>query len=265
MIKQGQPKIDKTAKDPFGVSIYFNESEHIYWTAYPVKGDDDLIVRYISGTAFIHKFEKPFESDKMAEKSAAKRGTTKEAMLAEWAYTAECASRTGTRMHANNEDILNGKQPRFQPCDNRERLLFTQAWMAAKYMKSNFKILGAEIIVFSTDIEVSGTIDFLMMDAQGTIYIMDWKQNKQIRNKNDYGEKMLSPVEFLDSCEQVKYELQLSLYEFILRSRRYISPTQRVVRALVHVTTDGWTVIPCEDRSREIAEMLVKHLTVVPF
>jgi ATP-dependent exoDNAse (exonuclease V) beta subunit len=44
----------------------------------------------------------------------------------------------------------------------------------------------------------------------------NYKTNKKINRKNDYGETLLAPFDHIPKCEHAKYSLQLHLYKLIL-------------------------------------------------
>jgi len=256
----------KTAQNPRGRTINFTEHDHRYWTDAEMFDAGILVgTNYISGTTFLKKFFKPFDEMAVAFNTAQKKGVTIESVLADWAYTRDTACRFGTRTHEIAEDCLLGRNPRNAPEHKKERDTFTQAWNAACYFKTNAKILAVEQIVFSVDMGIAGTIDFLAQDSAGVIWIMDWKTNKEIKTANAYGNKGLTPIEHLDECEMVKYGLQLSLYEAIMRYEKYLQPRQQVKRAIVHLTETGWQVIETEDFATEVSGMVIRYVTTPPF
>jgi len=257
----------KTATNPSGTVINFTEQDHRYWTVLPLKDElnQNVEIGFISATTFLKQFSPPFDEATMAAKTAEKRGVEVDFILREWAHNRDTACAFGTRVHAIAEDCLNGKAPRFMPAHDKEKKTFRVAWDAATKFQSMMRVTCTEQIIFHMDARIAGTIDFCLMDADGTIWIMDWKTNKEITLTNAWGKKMLKPIEHLDDCEAVKYGLQLSLYEFIMRSEKYIAHGTNVRRAIVHLTEEGHNVIELPDYSREIADLVIYKAHTPPF
>ena len=76
----------------------------------------------------------------------------------------------------------------------------------------------AEIVVHWNN--YIGTIDKLFVDDNKTIYISDYKTNKELKLSNNF-QKMLNPVNHLDDCNYNHYCLQLSFYGWILEKYGY--------------------------------------------
>ena len=259
--------IDKRATGPQGAVIFFNAKSHLYWSTcgggpHP---DESLAVQYTPVTAFVSRFFPAFDEGAAAVRAAKKRNTTPEAVISEWAYIRNAAARAGTRVHEVCEDCILGNPPRHSPESESERKMFAAAWDTASKVKSSLTVLCAEQIIFHAAARIAGTVDLCARDGGGTLWILDWKTNKEIRRASPYGEAALFPVEHMPVCELSKYELQLSAYEMILRSQRYVPDGTPVRRALIHIREGGAETIECRDRSREVAEMLTEKLTSPPF
>jgi hypothetical protein len=66
---------------------------------------------------------------------------------------------------------------------------------------------------------LTGTAD-VYIDLDASLFdLEDHKTNKVLREKSDYGQKMLPPFDHLDDCEMNKYRLQLSIYSFIIEKK----------------------------------------------
>lgn len=72
-------------------------------------------------------------------------------------------------------------------------------------------------------LKVAGQIDCLIKD-NNDIYIIDWKSNKEIRQKSFYDRskkssvRMKAPLSHLDDCNWNHYQMQLSLYAYLLQT-----------------------------------------------
>jgi len=156
------------------------------------------------------------------------------------------ASRMGTRVHLNCEMQIQGKPlPYLHPEHQRERDIMRTAYNAVLYLFSlGFKVWAAEKIVFAEEFGVSGTIDLIMFDPKtGKVYIIDWKTNEKIEFKNNFNEFGFEPIRHIHHCSGSHYTLQLSLYEYLLRTQGYVKPGTSIDRYLIHLTPEGYKVI----------------------
>jgi len=87
------------------------------------------------------------------------------------------------------------------------------------------------------------------------IQIWDWKTNKAINMKSDYGNKFKKPISHLDECEFNTYSLQTSLYKYIIEKN-----TNLKIGDLYFVWlfegNDNYQVFKCKDMKEEIVTML---------
>ena len=191
----------------------------------------------LSVTQLVKHYAAPFYTESIAEKVAAKNGTTAEAVQAEWTAAAEM----GTRVHANQEGFMQHETaPRVAALSEREHNIMRHGWDAFQAITAYGWIpTAAEVMVFSYALRLAGTIDaYFTRDRE--VLLVDWKTNKEIRRANKYGGKMLGPVAHLDDCEFNKYALQLNLYARILREDAYIPAAQAVRMVIMHLRPDGF-------------------------
>lgn len=248
---------DKRAIHPSGIGITFSEGAHTYI--------DDEGWNYTSGTSFLKQFFPVFDSDKIATEKAAKDGVSKQSILDDWKE----AGIYGTRVHENCENQFLGNmaaihQPRYQ----KELVAFQTAWRTVEWLKSEFTLIGCELIVFHPKWYISGTIDLLMYDQRRNVYmLLDWKTNKAIYSSGFDGAKAFGVIDHLDDCNLVNYGLQLSLYERLMREGGYIPRDAAVERCLIHIPPMSETpkFMSTNDYSREIVEMVLDRAYNIPF
>lgn len=272
------PGTSKT-KSPRGYEIEFDEATHTYTTlldkhftdtgVIPIASgsteDGRIVVKYTSGTTFVHGFFPKFDEDgSISARVAAKRGVAPEQVKAEWKANCAAACEFGTRVHETAEDVLNGRaQFRNAPRDERERKVFSAAWSAAKSVLQRMDVVGVEKIVFDVDTQIAGTIDLLAIDkSDGTVWILDWKTNKSIDFKNDYptNSRGLRPIKHLHNCNAVQYGLQLELYDWLLRTGGYIPRDAQTRHGIFHLTEDGPKFHELPRYESEIRDMMIVHL-----
>ena len=154
-------------------------------------------------------------------------------------------------------------KPARAPETERESRLFCQAAQAVMEIEEKFEFIGAEVIVFSAELGLAGTVDLLLRSPRtGSIVILDWKQNEAITTANLW-QKGLPPIEHMEDCDDTRYGLQLNLYEKILEKEGYFFDGEpaRFDRALVHVTEDGYRVFRMPSLRKEIDDMVAQWQT----
>jgi ATP-dependent exoDNAse (exonuclease V) beta subunit len=219
----------KTATNPRGVAINFSESNHRYWT--------DAAESLTSVTTFIKRFFPSFDVAGHSKRVASRTGQTPEQVIAGWDAKRDAAANLGTRVHAVLEDLAMGRTPRFTPESERERLAMEQGWqMLQTLASSGFDVVGTEMIVFSENFGLAGTIDLAMREkSNGKLWILDWKTNETIDTESNYGGRASPPIEHVQDCNLDHYKLQLSTYEAILRHEKYVGDEQAIERAVIHL------------------------------
>ena len=74
-----------------------------------------------------------------------------------------------------------------------------------------------ELVVGDEDYGLGGMVDCLFYNKKsGMLEVWDYKTNKAINTKNNYGQRFNEPISHLDVCEINTYSLQLSLYKHII-------------------------------------------------
>lgn len=179
-------------------------------------------VQYVSATTILSKFHKPFNSDLVAERTAIKRGVSKQSLLNEWKYSADYSKCKGTELHSFAEFKWQCKEYKFgsHSYERMDVVLEDLKKMYNKFYKSAKKFLipvKSEFIVYDKEYEIAGMIDQIFYNTKDNcLDIWDWKTNKEIKRNNSYNEKLLKPIDHLDACEFYEYALQLSLYRYII-------------------------------------------------
>jgi hypothetical protein len=205
--------------------IKFYEGKHIYKLGK---------VELTSGTTFLGPYFQPFDAKAIAKKLASfwankqkKHGVRW--FLKDWKESAE----HGTRVHYLMEQYLLEQDNKPNELHNVDELTtqcrdltkFEQGmeWLD-RYMKSVKDlepVYHPEDIVYNKELLIAGQIDVLVerLDIQtGEIVcdLIDWKTNKKISPKNYEGLACYEPLQDFESSTLLKYQLQLSLYAYLL-------------------------------------------------
>ncbi len=182
-------------------------------------GDQQLV----SVTTLLARLKPMFDSAAVSTTIAARRGITKEEVLAEWELKGKLGRDRGTRLHLYAEDVIIGKiDPILYNVNDKipEMQAFDAVWNKLR------KTLDAQVVkqewtIGDAQFGVAGRLDVLlstMIDGERKLSIFDWKTGK-MRTDNQY-QRMLPPFDDEDDCELVHYSLQTSLYRLILERNK---------------------------------------------
>ena len=192
--------------------IKFREAGHKYWID---RDDKDLI----SCTTYIHSFFEHFDSDKIIKNilSGEKYNDpeykyykmTYEDIKSQWDNNGKQASGAGTKLHENIEHFYN----KLKVENNSEEFKqFLQFYEDHKHLE----IYRTEWMIFSDILRITGSIDAVFKNSDGTISLGDWKRSKEI-HMNSFGNKCGKfPFQHIEDCNFYHYSLQLNLYRTIL-------------------------------------------------
>jgi ATP-dependent exoDNAse (exonuclease V) beta subunit len=241
------------AKNPHGIEILFEEESHKYTSI--INGKE---INYISGTTFIGNFFPKFDpTGEITKKCAQKRGITVESLKAQWKEKSDNSCKFGTKIHETCEDILLNNALRNEPFNERERLSMEVAKKAASKILEKCSILGIEKIIFDETLKIAGTMDlFVKSKKDGKLWIIDWKTNEKIETENIYNNYGLYPIKHIPSTNYGHYDMQLNLYEFILKKVGYVDKCENIGKCLIHITDKGSKTYLIDTHQKEISDMI---------
>jgi len=207
-------------------NIILNKDMH----EYKLIGESEFA--FTSVTTYIGKFFEKFDSIKIATnltKNHPKYSNyTIESLLAEWKEAADY----GTKVHNEIENwVKNGIEPKELKSINGKN------WLKNYQSKSSMDIFS-EIIIYSKELRIAGTIDILAKDNQSDEYVLiDWKTSKKITTVS-YGHKTGNheATKNVMDCNFYHYSLQLSLYRFLLEEYYGYRVRNQVI---AHIKDDG--------------------------
>jgi ATP-dependent exoDNAse (exonuclease V) beta subunit len=216
----------KQAKHPSGEVITFTEEDHKYV--------DTKARTYVSATTFIHSLFTEFDTEGISARYAAKHGKNQDDVKREWEANKVQAAEYGTRVHAFAEAKLAGLALP-EPTDGRDKKAFNAV---AEYidaeLKDNFTIIEQEMIIFSPELCLAGTVDLLAKDKRGQLWVLDWKTNKEIKYNNRF-QSGKNALKHLEDCNFNHYSLQLNLYRRLLHQEGYFRNAILAPMKLLHV------------------------------
>ena len=189
-------------------NIILNKDTHEY------KLLDHTEIIFTSVTTFVDHFFEGCDAQKVATKLINNypkyAGRTVESLIADW----NAAADYGTSVH---EELERWIKDGIEPSDIKA--INGKDWLQHYKLKSDIDILS-EVIVYSTELSIAGTVDILAKDnTTGSYEIIDWKTSKKIEMVS-YGHKMGTheTTKNVMDCNFYHYSLQLSLYRYILET-----------------------------------------------
>lgn len=184
-------------------------------------------IPWISVTSVISKLKQPFDAEKIAEKSSKNKrskwyGMSKDEILAVWKAESDRAINVGNWYHNQREDDILG-------LSNIERQGKVIPIMHPMHDEGGYKVspnqrltdgMYPEHFVYMKSLGICGQSDLVEV-IDGVVHITDYKTNKEIRSTSfkdweGLSQKMNPPVSHLDDCNLNHYNLQLSIYMYMI-------------------------------------------------
>ena len=208
------------------MTVIFKEDGHIYESL-----NEDLTtdnIKWTSVTSFVGLFKPKFDAEGQAKKSSKNKrskwyGMTPKEILAAWDGESQRAIGLGNWYHNQREENL---------CEFKtiEREGVEVPIVRPIVDGSGTKIapdqklsdgVYPEHFVYLKSLGICGQADLVTI-VNNKINIIDYKTNKEIKEKGfknweGITSKMYKPVSHLDDCNLKHYNLQLSLYAYIIK------------------------------------------------
>lgn len=201
---------------PRDKDISFEEGPHIY----TVLGKRNWTK---SVTTWNHEHFSHFNPDEVIDKMMAGRkwndptnkyyGMTREQIKEQWAQSGSVASKAGTKMHYDIECYYNGQDVVNESIEYKYFKRFVQDFPELTPYRT-------EWMVFYEELRMSGSIDMIFENPDGTLQIYDWKRCKDIVNESGFGKySKTTCISHLPDTNFWHYALQLNMYKVILEHK----------------------------------------------
>lgn len=219
--------------------LKFKEDGHLY------ESTDGSQIDWVSVTSFISHFKQPFKGKEQAAKSAKNKkskwyGLDPEEILAQWKLISDNAIDKGNWYHKLMEDNL-------LSCDSIV-IEDTSCGIAHPIVEDGIKYapdqklqnntLYPEHFVYLKSAGLCGQSDKVAV-INDVVHITDYKTNREIKtegytNWEGVTSKMFSPVSHLDDCNLNHYNLQLSIYMYIiLKHNPKLKPGKLIIQHII--------------------------------
>jgi hypothetical protein len=195
--------------------ITFDEGPHIY----TVHGDSSFTsVTTWNHTHFPHFDEEGIlnnimRSKKRNDPSYKYYGQTKAQIKAGWDQNRDEAAAAGTAMHYDIECYYNKMTVKNDSIE--------YAWFQ-RFVKDFPELTPyrTEMMVYHDELKLSGSIDMLFENPDGTLQIYDWKRCRAIEYESGFGKSSITPcISHLPDTNFWHYSLQLNTYKTILEQK----------------------------------------------
>jgi hypothetical protein len=223
-------------------------------------------MNYTSVTTVLGKYKDKFNEDYHAERVAARKGVTKQEIIAEWREINRLANEYGTNLHEILERFLLAPGRLYSPRDEFEKVVinaFKKVCEEEKLSLINSAQLKPEHIMsieFTDKLGIAGTSDIIEDIGYDKFNVWDFKTNKKFEFENAYGEYLHFPVNHLAHCQYNDYTLQLSIYG-VMYERETGRKFNRAGLFYWDKFAQTFKLIPVVYMKRE-AELLIDHYKI---
>ena len=198
-------------------------------------------------------------------------GLTAEEIKKQWSNNSSAVSGAGTDLHfeiecfMNNPDLESGFKG-YKNADLYETYLQNPnlkevvEWdYFINFVKdhSELKPYRTEWIIYDEDLKISGSIDMVYENPDGTLSIYDWKRSKEITRVNNFNKFAINKlICHMPDANFWHYALQLNTYKRILE-RKYGKTVTDLYLVRLHPDAEekNYELIKLPDLSKEIDEL----------
>jgi hypothetical protein len=272
------PVLSLKNSHPRDKNIQFFEEDHKYIIS------TEPNVKYTSVTTWNHEHFPKFEADSIIDNMMKSKGwkeghkywgLTPEQIKAQWNNNRDSVAGAGTDLHYEIECFNNDKRFTFN-YTNKE---LYEIYMADNKEKHEFKSLEwkyfinfikdtpelkpyrTEWTVYHDDVKISGSIDMVYENPDGTLSIYDWKRAKNITRINNYNKFAIPPeICHLPDSNFWHYALQLNTYKAILE-QKYGKIIKDLILVRLHPDAEekNYELITLPNLSTEISDLFLER------
>jgi ATP-dependent exoDNAse (exonuclease V) beta subunit len=197
---------------------------------------------------YFEPFKKHEIANKLVTTSPKYMGMDPSNLIANW----DAARDYGTKVHNEIELFLN------EDIKPEEIESFAAIEWLKKYETNPEIKIYSEVIVYSKELKIAGSIDILIHDQLNNCYeIIDWKTSKSI-DKSSFGGKMgtHSITNHLMDCKYVHYSIQLSFYRYLLEKFYGLKIQNQLI---AHLKGNSCTMHTANYYQKEVLNIISDH------
>jgi ATP-dependent exoDNAse (exonuclease V) beta subunit len=206
-------RLNQHPRDEF---ITFEEGPHIY----TVCGERGT---YTSVTTWNHSHFSHFDANGIIDKILKNKrindptykyyGKTKKEILKEWDDNRDKAANAGTKMHYDIECYFNRLNVKNDSIEFSYFMNFVKDY-------PDLKPYRTEWMIYYEELKLSGSVDMIFENPDGTLQIYDWKRCQEIKHEDPFNKTAITPcISHLQDSNFWHYALQLNMYKTILENK----------------------------------------------
>jgi len=255
-------------------NIQFFEENHKYVILF------EPDTKYTSVTTWVHSHFPKFDADAIIQTMMKRKnwqvghkywGLTPEEIKALWETNKNSVAGAGTDLHFQIECFMNEKMlPTGYNHENLYNLYMFQhnkrhssmplEWQYFIQFVKDFpelKPYRTEWIIYNEDVKISGSIDAVYENPDGTLSIYDWKRSKNITRVNNWNNFALPrQICHLPDSNFWHYAMQLNTYKVILEDK-YGKKVKDLFLVRLHpdATEENYELIKLPDLSSDVRSL----------
>ena len=214
--------------------------------------EEDPNFEFKSVTGVISNYFEPFVKHDVANRlvttSPKYMGKDPNELIANW----DAARDYGTKVH-NEIELFFNKDIKPEEIES-----FAAIEWLKKYEKNPEIKIYPEVIVYSKELKIAGSIDILIHNQSNNYYeIIDWKTSKSI-DKSSFGGKMgtHSITSHLMDCKYVHYSIQLSFYRYLLEKYYGLKIQNQLI---AHLKGNSCTMHTANKNKKEVLNIIQNY------
>ena len=217
--------------------------------------------RPVSVTTWIGTFFSTFDADTAIDNMMSSKywskskyyGQTREQIKQGWEQNGTESSDLGTALHESIDYFMNGQLEPEQVPMVPEFLYFLEFYYDLTKLNPDWKPYRTEWFIFDRELRIDGSIDMIMINSKGELWILDWKRSKKVTLQNN--KKAKRPIAHLDDCKFNTHSLQVNLYGRILE-RNYDKKIVRMDLVVCHPINTNYLTFEVKKMDTEINSII---------
>jgi len=265
-------KVNSHSRDE---NIQFFEEDHKYIVL------SEPNTKYTSVTTWVHKLFPNFNADEIIGSMMKSKGwkeghrywgLSPEQIKLQWDTNKTAVSGAGTDLHYEIECFMNNKllpngythyelynmyMSQTSINSHKEKPLEWQYFINFVKDTPHLKPFRTEWVVYNDQVKISGSIDMVYENPDGTLSIYDWKRAKNITRINNWNKFALPPqICHLPDSNFWHYAMQLNTYKVILEDK-YGKAIKDLHLVRLHPDAEekNYELIKLPDLSNDVREM----------
>jgi len=243
--------------------IRFEDEGHLYFINEELCKKQD---GWTSCTTFVHSLFPKFNADEVITRIMKKKdfhsgpyaGMTRQQIKQQWDNNGKEACRVGSKFHLELPETYYNNEPLE---DDDELADFRVKFMKFVEDHQHLKPYRTEMMVYCEELKITGSIDMIFEEPDGTLSIYDWKISKLIEMtssfKSDTADHPL--IQHLVNKNGVHYSLQLNIYKFLLE-KHYGKKIKDLYLIRFYKNVETYEKIKCLDLQNEVRDLFDDRL-----